>query len=254
MKTWAICLNTFRETVRDKVFILLVVFALIMILASRVFGFLSVGQEIKIVKDLGLGSISVFSLLVAIFVGTTLVHKEIDKRTVYTIISKPIHRYQFIIGKYAGLNLTILVNMVVMSVFFYLSVRLMRGTWSLDLGLAILLIYVEVMVVTGLALLFSTFASPTLSAVFTFLSYVAGHLSNDLKFFGEQSENIFVNITTVGLYYVLPNLSKFNVKNEAVHGFAIPTSFYIYSIVYGLLYCAMLVIVSSFIFERKNLK
>ncbi len=254
MKTWAICLNTFRETVRDKVFILLVVFALIMIVASRIFGFLSVGQEIKIVKDLGLGSISVFSLLVAIFVGTTLVHKEIDKRTVYTIISKPIHRYQFIIGKYAGLNLTILVNMVVMSVFFYLSVRLMRGTWSLDLGLAILLIYVEVMVVTGLALLFSTFASPTLSAVFTFLSYVAGHLSNDLKFFGEQSENIFVNITTVGLYYVLPNLSKFNVKNEAVHGFAIPAGFYICSIVYGLLYCAMLVIVSSFIFERKNLK
>jgi len=254
MKTWAICLNTFRETVRDKVFILLVVFALIMIVASRIFGFLSVGQEIKIVKDLGLGSISVFSLLVAIFVGTTLVHKEIDKRTVYTIISKPIHRYQFIIGKYAGLNLTILVNMVVMSVFFYLSVRLMRGTWSLDLGLAILLIYVEVMMVTGLALLFSTFASPTLSAVFTFLSYVAGHLSNDLKFFGEQSENILVNITSVGLYYVLPNLSKFNVKNEAVHGFAIPAGFYIYSIVYGLLYCAMLVIVSSFIFERKNLK
>ena len=225
-----------------------------MIVASRIFGFLSVGQEIKIVKDLGLGSISVFSLLVAIFVGTTLVHKEIDKRTVYTIISKPIHRYQFIIGKYAGLNLTILVNMVVMSVFFYLSVRLMRGTWSLDLGLAILLIYVEVMMVTGLALLFSTFASPTLSAVFTFISYVAGHLSNDLKFFGEQSENIFVNITTVGLYYVLPNLSKFNVKNEAVHGFAIPAGFYICSIVYGLLYCAMLVIVSSFIFERKNLK
>jgi len=254
MKTWAICLNTFRETVRDKVFILLVVFALIMIVASRIFGFLSVGQEIKIVKDLGLGSISVFSLLVAIFVGTTLVHKEIDKRTVYTIISKPIHRYQFIIGKYAGLNLTILVNMVVMSVFFYLSVRLMRGTWSLDLGLAILLIYVEVMMVTGLALLFSTFASPTLSAVFTFLSYVAGHLSNDLKFFGEQSENILVNITSVGLYYVLPNLSKFNVKNEVVHGFAIPAGFYIYSIVYGLLYCAMLVIVSSFIFERKNLK
>ncbi len=254
MKTWAICLNTFRETVRDKVFILLVVFALIMIVASRIFGFLSVGQEIKIVKDLGLGSISVFSLLVAIFVGTTLVHKEIDKRTVYTIISKPIHRYQFIIGKYAGLNLTILVNMVVMSVFFYLSVRLMRGTWSLDLGLAILLIYVEVMVVTGLALLFSTFASPTLSAVFTFLSYAAGHLSNDLKFFGEQSENIFVKIATVGLYYVLPNLSKFNVKNEAVHGFAIPAGFYIYAIVYGLLYCAMLVIVSSFIFERKNLK
>jgi len=254
MKTWALCLNTFRETVRDKVFILLVVFALIMIFASRIFGFLSVGQEIKIVKDLGLGSISVFSLLVAIFVGTTLVHKEIDKRTVYTIISKPIHRYQFIIGKYAGLNLTILVNMVVMSVFFYLSVRLMRGAWSLDLGLAILLIYVEVMVVTGLALLFSTFASPTLSAVFTFLSYIAGHLSNDMKFFGEQSKNIFVNVASTGLYYVLPNLSKFDVKNEAVHGLAIPAGFFAYSIVYGLLYCAMLIIVSSFIFERKNLK
>jgi len=254
MKTWAICLNTFRETVRDKVFILLVVFAIIMIIASRVFGFLSIGQEIKIVKDVGLGSISVFSLLVAIFVGTTLVHKEIDKRTVYTIISKPIHRYQFIIGKYAGLNLTILVNMAMMSAFFYLSVRLMCGAWSIDLALAILLIYMEVMVVTGLALLFSTFASPTLSAVFTFLTYVAGRLSNDLRFFGEQSENIFVNILSAGLYYVLPNLSKFNIKNEVVHGFPIPWNFYTYSIVYGLLYCAMLVIVSSFIFERKNLK
>lgn len=254
MKTWAICLNTFRETVRDKVFILLVVFALVMIVASRIFGFLSVGQELKIVEDLGLASISVFSLLVAIFVGTTLVHKEIDKRTVYTIVSKPIHRYQFIAGKYAGLNLTILVNMVVMGVFFYVSVRLMHGSWSGHFSMAIALMYVEVMVVTGLALLFSTFASPTLSAIFTFLSYIAGHLSNDMMFFGDRSQNVFVNITSTVLYYVLPNLSKFNVKNEVVHGLPIPPSFYVYSIFYGLLYCAMLVIVSSFIFERRNLK
>lgn len=254
MKTWAICLNTFRETVRDKVFILLVVFALVMIIASRIFGFLSIGQELKIVEDLGLASISVFSLLVAIFVGTTLVHKEIDKRTVYTIVSKPIHRHQFITGKYAGLNLTILVNMVVMGLFLYVSVRLMHGTWSSQFDMAIVLMYVEVMVVTGLALLFSTFASPTLSAIFTFLSYIAGHLSNDMMFFGDRSQNIFVKITSTALYYILPNLSKFNVKNEVVHGLPIPSSFYIYSILYGLLYCAMLVIVSCFIFERKNLK
>ncbi|RLC47748.1 MAG: hypothetical protein DRH70_02665 [Candidatus Coatesbacteria bacterium] len=254
MKTWAICLNTFRETVRDKVFILLVVFALIMIIASRIFGFLSIGQELKIVEDVGLASISVFSLLVAVFVGTTLVHKEIDKRTVYTIVSKPIHRYQFVIGKYAGLNLTILVNMVVMGLFFYLLVRLMHGTWSSGFDMAIALIYVEVMVVTGLALLFSTFASPTLSAIFTFLVYIAGHLSNDMMFFGARSQNIFVNIITTGLYYILPNLSRFNVKNEVVHGLPIPPNFYVYSILYGLLYCIMLVIVSSFIFERKNLK
>jgi len=254
VKTWAICLNTFRETVRDKVFILLVVFALIMIIASRIFGFLSIGQELKIVEDVGLASISVFSLLVAVFVGTTLVHKEIDKRTVYTIVSKPIHRYQFVIGKYAGLNLTILVNMVVMGLFFYLLVRLMHGTWSSGFDMAIALIYVEVMVVTGLALLFSTFASPTLSAIFTFLVYIAGHLSNDMMFFGARSQNIFVNIITTGLYYILPNLSRFNVKNEVVHGLPIPPNFYVYSILYGLLYCTMLVIVSSFIFERKNLK
>jgi len=254
VKTWAICLNTFRETVRDKVFILLVVFALIMIIASRIFGFLSIGQELKIVEDVGLASISVFSLLVAVFVGTTLVHKEIDKRTVYTIVSKPIHRYQFVIGKYAGLNLTILVNMVVMGLFFYLLVRLMHGTWSSGFDMAIALIYVEVMVVTGLALLFSTFASPTLSAIFTFLVYIAGHLSNDMMFFGARSQNIFVNIITTGLYYILPNLSRFNVKNEVVHGLPIPPNFYVYSILYGLLYCIMLVIVSSFIFERKNLK
>ncbi|MCD6326941.1 ABC transporter permease subunit [bacterium] len=254
MRTWALCLNTFRETVRDKVFLVLVVFALVMIMSSRIFSFLSVGLELKIVMDLGLGSISVFSLLIALFVGTTLVHKEIDKRTVYTIVSKPIRRYQFIIGKYAGLNMTILVNMAIMTGFFYLSIWLMGGSWSLDLGLCILLIYVEIMLVTGLALLFSTFASPTLSAVFTFLTYVLGHLSSDLKFFSEQSENIIVNIFGKVFYYLLPNLSKFNFKNEVVHGFAIPMDSLFYSIVYGLLYCALLVIVSSLIFERKNLR
>ncbi|MBN1592520.1 MAG: ABC transporter permease subunit [Candidatus Coatesbacteria bacterium] len=254
MKIWAICLNTFRETVRDKVFILLVVFAIIMIIASRVFGFLSIGQEMKIVKDVGLGSISIFSLLVAIFVGTTLVHKEIDKRTIYTIVSKPIRRYQFIVGKYAGLNLTILVNVAMMSAFFYLSVKLMDGTWSFDLTMAILLIYIEVMVVTGFALLFSTFASPTLSAVFTFLIYLAGHLAKDLRFFGEQSMNIYLNVLSTGLYYILPNLTNFNTKNEAVHGFPIASTFYAYSIFYGLFYCAILVTVSSWIFKSKNLK
>lgn len=254
MKVWAVCLNTFRETVRDKLFLILVVFALVMIVASRIFGFLSVGQELKIVMDIGLASISVFSLLVAVFVGTTLVYKEIDKRTIYTIISKPIRRYQFILGKYAGLNLTILVNMIVMSVVFYLSVRLMHGSWSLDLSLCILLIYMEVMLVTGIALLFSSFTSPMLSVIFTSLLYVVGHLSNDLRFFGSESKNIFANALSEFMYYILPNLSKFSVKNQVVHGSAIPSGFYIYSIAYGLLYCAILVIVSSFIFERKNLK
>ncbi len=254
MRTWALCLNTFRETVRDKVFIILVVFALIMIIASRILGFLSVGQEIKIVKDLGLASISGFSLLVAIFVGTTLVHKEVDKRTVYTIVSKPIRRYHFIVGKYAGLLLTILLNVAVMSICFYLSIKLMGGAWSLDLGMAILLIYVEVMVVTGLALLFSTFASPTLSAIFTFLGYVLGHLSDDLRFFGEQSKNVIVNFLSVPIYYILPNLERFNVKNQVVHNIPVPAKFYAFSIIYGVIYCALLVVVSSFIFERKNLK
>ena len=186
----AIAVNVFRESVRDKVLYNLVLFAVVMIGASYLIGQLTAGQDIKIIKDLGLSAISVFGLFIAVFIGIGLVSKEVDKRSVYSLLAKPIRRPQFVFGKYCGLTLTLAVNVAVMAaalyaVLFYMSWGVPTTTaqsWdapALDPALlkAVSLIFVELMLVTAIALFFSTFSTPMLSAAFTFGLFIVGHFS-----------------------------------------------------------------------------
>ncbi len=249
-----IALNTFKENLRDKILFNLVFFGLMLIGSSVLLGSLTIGEQAKLMKDLGLASINVFGVLIAVFVGIGLVSKEIEKRTIYSIIAKPIPRYQFLLGRYSGLALTLSVNIAIMAVGFILV--LLLGGVSLDIGLikAIGLIFLELLVIVAVAVMFSTFTTPTLSATFTLAIYVIGHLTGDLKVLGDKLEDPLVSGVLNVLYYALPNLANFNVKSEAAHGIPISWNYLLVTVSYGVAYTASVMVVACMIFQRRDFK
>ncbi len=250
----AIALNTYRETVRDKVLYNLVLFALLMISSSYVLGKISVYQEIKVIKDLGLASISIFGMVIAIFIGIGLVSKEIDKRTLYSLLPKPISRAQFLLGKYFGLCLTLAVNVSVMTAGVYLLLFVMRESFDPGLLKAIFLIYVKLAVLTAVALLFSSFTSSLLAALFTLFTYVAGYFSNDLKNFESVVESAILPRLMEVLYYMLPNFKNFDVKAAVVAGEPVPLTQIGWSTLYATVYVILLLTATTWIFQKRNLK
>jgi len=247
----AIARNTFKEVLRDKVFYNLFVFALLMIGSALLLGTLTIGEQSKIIKDIGLASIDLFGVLIAIFVGVGLISKEIEKRTIYTIIAKPVHRYQFLLGRFAGLVFTMWVNTAVMLVAF--CVILIVGGTSPDSGLmkAVGLMTVAQLIVLSAAMLFSTFTTPTLSGIFTLALYVIGELTPDLKTLSEKLSGVSRGLLS-GSYYLLPNLALFNVKGEAVHGVPITAGYMLTAIGYGVSYAAVVLLLSCFVFQRRD--
>jgi ABC-type transport system involved in multi-copper enzyme maturation permease subunit len=263
----SIAVNVFRESVRDKVLYNLVLFAVVLIGASYMIGQLTAGQDVKIIKDLGLAATSVFGLFIAVFIGIGLVSKEVERRSIYALLAKPIHRSQLVIGKYLGLTLTLAVNVAVMAaalyvVLAYVSWGVPENTaraWdapALDPALlkAVALILVELMLVTAIALFFSTFSTPILSAAFTFGLFVVGHFSSDLRNFQDAVDSPAAARLARGLYWVLPNLAQFDVKAAVVHGQPVPLGYLAVTTGYAVCYIAMLLVMSMFVFSRRDFK
>jgi ABC-type transport system involved in multi-copper enzyme maturation permease subunit len=256
-QTLAIVRNTFREAVRDRVLYNLILFALLLIASAIFIGELSAGQEAKIVIDLGLSAMLLFGAFIAIFVGVGLVHKEIERRTLYAILSKPIGRGQFLFGKYLGLNLTLLVNIVVMGLGVVLA--LLYTTRSLDplvwrIWPAILLIYFELLIITAIALVFSSFSSPALSALLSFFIFVIGHFSSDLRALSDSVTSIPARWLFRVLYYLLPNFSNLSAITATAHGANPDARTVAGAMVYGVLYVAALLSVAALVFRRRNFK
>jgi ABC-type transport system involved in multi-copper enzyme maturation permease subunit len=262
-----VAVAVFRESVRDRVFYNLVFFAVLLIGASILIGQLTAGQDVKIIKDLGLSATSLFGLFIAIFVGISLVSKEVDRRSVYPLFAKPIRRSEFIAGKYAGLLLTLLVNTIVMTiaiyaVLFFLSrgiPREVQAAWdapALDPALleAIALIYVEIALVTAIALFFSTYSSPMLSAVFTLGIYVAGQFNTDLERFDQIVSSRVVAAIGKACYYVLPDFARFDVKLAVVHGIPVSGAYIASAVGYAALYVAALLFGAVVLFNRRDFK
>ncbi|MBI3015655.1 MAG: ABC transporter permease subunit [Candidatus Tectomicrobia bacterium] len=254
MKIIAIAVNTFREAVRDKILYSLLFFALVMMSLSVILGNLTIGEQIKIIEDFGLGTISLFGVLIAVFVGVGLVYKEIERRTIYTILSKPIPRWVFLLGKYGGLLLTLLVEVSVMAAFFVLLVLYYGVGFDFALLKAIGLIYLELALITAVALFFSAFTTPTLSGLFALGIFVIGHLSSDLKIFGQGAQDPFISGLTSFLYYLLPNLENFNIKGQVVHGIPVPWEFIGWSTLYGLLYITGTLLLTVLVFQRRDFR
>jgi ABC-type transport system involved in multi-copper enzyme maturation permease subunit len=256
-QTLAIVRNTFREAVRDRVLYNLILFALLLIGSAIFIGELSAGQEAKIVVDLGLSAMLLFGAFIAIFVGVGLVYKEIERRTLYAILSKPIGRGQFLLGKYLGLNLTLLVNVVVMGIGVMLALLYTQRAWdplAVKIWPAILLIYFELLIVTAIAIVFSSFSSPALSALLSFFIFVVGHFSSDLRALSDSAASTPARWIFRGLYYLLPNFSNFSAITAIAHGVTPDARTVVGAIVYGVLYVAALLSVAVLIFRRRNFK
>ncbi len=256
-RTIAIARNAFREAVRDRVLYNLVLFVLLLTGAAIFIGELSGGQERKIIVDLGLSAMLLFGVFIAIFVGVGLVYKEIERRTIYTIFAKPVTRGEFIVGKYLGLCLTLLVNVVVMGTGVSLALIYVRRGWdplSLSIWPAILLIYLELMILTGVALLFSSFSSPALSALLTFFIFIIGHFSADLKGLATSMGSTSARWLFGGLYYLLPNLTNLSYITPAGHGQVPHVSHVAAAILYSLIYIVVILSLATLIFSRRNFK
>jgi ABC-type transport system involved in multi-copper enzyme maturation permease subunit len=253
-KVWAIILNTFREAVRDRILYAIVFFAVMILLLSTIMDVITIGQRSKIIIDSGLASISIFGTLIAIFVGIGLVYKEIDKRTIYTIVSKPVARWQFLLGKYFGLVLTLLVEVAAMSAIFFIIVLKEAGGVSPLLFLAVGLTFIELMVICAVAIFFSSFSTPILSGMYTLGIYLIGHLTRSLYHFSLRFKGTFLQKLMLLLYYFFPNLDNFNIRSQAVHDLPVDPNYILFAIGYGVLYITILLSVSSFIFSRRDFK
>lgn len=251
----AVAKNAFREAVRDRVLYNLIVFVLL-ITASAVFlGELTAGQEARVIVNLGLTAMLIFGAFIAIFVGVSLVWKEIEKRTVYAIFSKPVGRGEYIIGKFIGLSATLSLNTIVMGVGVSLAL-LYVGNSSLAASIwpTVLLIFLELTIITAVAILFSSFSTPALSALLTFLVFVIGHFSTALRELSRDMSSEAARLLFSGLYYIMPNFSHFSFATEAANGMTPNSAMLGGSIVYAVVYNIILITVTVVIFSRRNFK
>ena len=248
-----VALSVFRESVRDKVLYSLAAFALLLIAVSYLIGQLTAGQDIKIIKDLGLAAISAIGLMMAVFIGIGLVWKEVERRSIHNLLSKPLRRHEFILGKYFGLVLTLAVNVALMTIAYFAVLAWLGGA---DAGLltAVGLMLLELSLVTAVALFFSTFSSPYLSAVLTLGLWVIGHFNEDLRNFEAVVDSPEAAWLTRGLYYVLPNFGGFDVKLQVVHGITVPWSYIAVMTTYGVAYIALLLVGAMTIFARRDFR
>jgi len=254
MRIAAIAWNTFREAVRDRILYSILAFALLLIGASVILAGLSIGQESRIVKDLGLASTTLFGTFIAIFLGITLVSKEIERRTIYVIIPKPISRPGFLIGKYCGLVLTLMVTVGVMGLMVFLLSGLVDGVLTPTLLIAAGLDFVALMIITAVALLFSTFSTPTLSAILTVAVFVIGRLSGDLTVFAEQFADPILRRLIWVMYLTLPDLGRFQFGSRVVQGLPLVPADIGMAAAYGLAYMSFLLLLAITIFQRRDFK
>ena len=252
-----VAVNTFREAIRDRVLYNLIVFALLMIGAAILVGQISIGIDRLVIINLGLTAISLFGLVMAIFIGVGLVYKEMDRRTLYSVLSKPIRRWEFLVGKFGGLLLTLGVNTLLMTLglaaaLLYVDRHLTRA----DAGvvIAVYFILLELALVTALALFFSCFSSPMLSTVFTLGIYIAGIFAGDIRNFGSMMHSNTMAFAARVLYYLLPNFHNFNAIAAASHDDPIPLSLAGWNTLYAAAYVTVVLLAASAVFSGRNLK
>ena len=255
-----------RDAVRGRVLRGAALLAIGLFAASQIASGLTAGQDVKVVKDVALGAAHLFGLFVAVFLGIRLVAAEVERRSIETMLSKPVRRYEVILGKYAGLVATLAVTLLVMAgalygVLGYLAwaggpeVAAAGGRAAGDPALlkAVFLIFVQLALVAALALCLSTFSSPMLSAMATCGLYVAGHFSADLRNIHDVVDSRAAAYLAAGLSYGLPDLAAFDVKAAVVHAQPVTVGYIALTAGYGLLYIAALLVLASLIFTRRDL-
>jgi len=252
-----VALNTFREAVRDRVLYNLVFFALLMMTAAVAVGQISIGIEQTVIVSLGLSAISVIGLLISVFIGVALVSKEMDKRTLYALLAKPVRRWEFLLGKFAGLVLTLAVNTAAMSLGLLLLMLYVKHSLERSDAVVLVAVYfilLKLALIVALALLFSCFTTPLLAILFTVGLYIMGLYVQELRDLPVQVMSRGMAAFTKWLSYLLPNFENFNVMAMAAHGRAVPGAFILQNTLYTVVYCTIVLTAAAAVFSRRNLK
>ncbi len=245
---------TFTESVRDKILYSIVAFALAMIGSSAILVTLSVGGEGRIAKDLGLSCLTIFGLFITLFIGVSLVSREIERRTIFPLLARPVSRGAFLLGKFLGLALTLVVNLGIMACALMALAWALEGHWTPGILLATAFTYLELLILIAVAILFSTFSTPLLSALYTLLIFVVGRLSADILAFATRFGGAWLKTVANGVYYLLPNLSRFNLIDPIVNNLPLSAFALALTTIYGLLYTTAVLCLSMAIFQRRDFK
>jgi len=236
----AIARNTFREAIRDRILYLFLGFAILLIVSSKLFSMLTVGDETKIIKDLGLGAIQFFSMLISVMMSVMLVSREIENRTAFNILSKPVRRSSFLLGKYFGLLAVLLV-------------ALYQGEFDLTIFFGAAMTGLEMAVLCAFAILFAMVTKPILGSVLTLAVFVVGHMTESIWLLTERLRDEVTGWIVTVTYYILPNLERFNFKTELVHGLQIPMAAVAWAVLYSLIYAALALFLAWLSFRGKDL-
>jgi len=253
LRIWVIAANGFREVIRDRILYFIGFFALLMAFAWRLLPEIAVGTHQKIFLDLGLAAIGLLGVMVAVFVGTGLINKEIDKRTILVLIPKPLSRAEFILGKHLGLSGVLAVMLGVMLVIYLLMLLGMKVSFQpLPLIVSVFYLGLELILIAAVAIAFGVFTSSIIATLMTFGVYLMGHISKDLIQLGIISKNPNILAITKNIYLILPDLERLNFRNEAVYGLLPSTDVLIGNALYSLVYTGLLLGISILIFSRRQ--
>jgi len=250
----AIARNTVREVVRERVVLVLVLFGAGLVGASQVLSPLALGEGKKIVTDFGLAGSAMLATLLAVFLGSTLLYKELDRRTIYAVMAKPIRRAEFLFGKFLGLWTTAGFLLAGMTAMVLVLLWVAYGEVPWVVAGSFLLTVVELGIVTALVVLFSSFTTPGLTALFTVATLVAGQFAEDLLYFSEKGASPAVAAATQAFYWIVPHFALFNARALVVHGAAVPPERLLFASAYGLLYMGALLTAAGAIFERREFR
>lgn len=250
----SIAMNTVREAVRSKLLYTLLFFAILMIFSGVILSTLSYVETERILQDVGLAAIRLFGVVIAVFVGVGLIYKEVDRRTVQTILSKPLTRAEFLLGKFFGLVCAIWMQMAIMVAAFSVVSLATGAPLTSGHASAFLLTAFELVLMVAIATFFSAFTTPMLASFFSSAVWLVGNLTRNLRDLGAQSEVESVRVMTEWLFWLLPDLQGFNLSIEAVHGLPIAGSDVWFAICYGVGYSAIVLAFAVMVFERRDFR
>ncbi|RIL11084.1 MAG: hypothetical protein DCC75_03100 [Proteobacteria bacterium] len=255
-RVYSIALNTFRELYRGKVLYAVVFFAVLLVVAASAFGAVTVGDQLLVIKDIGLFSISFFSMGFAVIAGATLLHKELSRKTIYNILAKPVERYEFLLGKYLGMLAVSLFMVVLMALALTGYIFLFSRVWEWGIMAALIYTFMELSIICACAIFFSTIVvTPVLGGLFTLGIFLAGRSLEYLMYFIQEGELAGLSAGLMrALYFTLPNFSSLNISGEIVFGdfSALGADRVLWSLLYSISYAAVLLLLANFAFRRRE--
>lgn len=253
MVLFSIAKNTFKESARNRISFVILLIAIACILLTRAVAYVSPETEDKMVVDFGIFAITFFGMIMAIFNGSNLIYKELEKRTIYTVMSKPIHRYEFVLGKFIGLLFAISTNLLLVSCIFVIYCMVIKISLSAAFFVAVFCIFLQISMVIGISIVFSLISSPLLSASFSMMFYIFGYWLEGLRDLIPLVENHAGQFVIEWVYKVLPKLFYLDFKYQASHGLSITPMEAIMAILYGVNYVALFLVIATLLLNKKEL-